>query len=81
MAFFSRLGNLARGAIAAHNNPAAPLEDAALERELAAQERAAQERAARRPTPRRAAAEPPPPVEDPRPPLELNPDGSVKRTL
>lgn len=76
MAFFSRLGNLARGAIAAASNPEHAPDDALLERELSAH----------RPPPRRAAAAaapeaPPAPAEEPRAPLELNPDGSVKRTL
>ena len=86
MSFLNRIGNLAKGVWIQNTNPSAPdpVHESALERELAQASRAAA-----RPDRAPSAATPAPslgikaPVAPPEPskPIELEPDGAVKRTL
>lgn len=86
MSIFNRIGNLAKGVWIQNTNPAVPdpVHESALERELAQASRAAarSERApaAANPAPSLGSKAPAAPPE-PSKPIELEPDGAVKRTL
>lgn len=86
MSIFDRIGNLAKGVWIQNTRPNAPdpLHDAALERELEKAARASAAAARPRVAPETPTASPvaaPVAPVEPARPIELDPDGAVKRTL